>query len=282
MSEEVKKIVQVNDDAKPEFPISRRGGYLEEAVDKWLTAHYEELAQIIAYQNYTVDVLEAKEAELADVAPLLEEAERRTVEAEERAAKAEQDLADARNNQTVAAPVQETPAPVAAATPVTREFSDEIEEEAYQASALLQRASRLAREHVEAAESDAVAIRENAENSLVSLREEIEQLKGIRFATYRALSNFYETELSKLREDDRFSGIENENITADADVVVENVTVEETPDEEAVVVEDFDAVDEADESTTDEAETVEVDSTEVDDDELSEEDKDESHDSHNN
>ena len=176
MTDEVKKIQQITDNAVPEFPISRRGGYLEESVDDWLTTHYEELKKIIEYQNYCVEVAEKAQGELAEAQDRVAALEAGTESADSvDTSDLEARLADAERRVEVAEArvVELENAPVAVAAPAAVPAADTVEEEAIQASTLLQNASRLAREHVESARADAEKIRENAELKVVDLTQQI-------------------------------------------------------------------------------------------------------------
>lgn len=264
MTDEVKKIQQITDNAVPEFPISRRGGYLEESVDDWLTTHYEELKKIIEYQNYCVEVAEKAQGELAEanerVAALeagtesadsvdTSDIEARLADAERRAEAAEARVVELEN------------APVAVAAPAAVPAADTVEEEAIQASTLLQNASRLAREHVESARADAEKIRENAELKVVDLTQQIEHLEGIKFATRRTLTDFFQGELDKLAANEALAGseLDEEVVSEDVAVDVEDPAVDlEGEDGDVEAEEDADVDADEDDSNPVVVEVVEV------------------------
>jgi hypothetical protein len=265
MTDEVKKIQQITDNAVPEFPISRRGGYLEESVDDWLTTHYEELKKIIEYQNYCVEVAEKAQGELAEAQDRVAALEAGTESADSvDTSDLEARLADAeRRAETAEARVAELEnAPVAvAAAPVAAPVADTVEEEAIQASTLLQNASRLAREHVESARADAEKIRENAELKVVDLTQQIEHLEGIKFATRRTLTDFFQGELDKLAVNEALAGseLDEEVVSEDVDVDVEDPAVDlEGEDGDVDAKEDADVDADEDDSNPVVVEVVEV------------------------
>lgn len=267
---DIKKIAQISDDAIPEFPTSRRSGYVEDSVDKWLTEHYEELHQIIEYQNYCVDVAEKAEQERDEAQAVAAAAESKIADAVARAEAAEAQAAEAADiasqweaayNERVE---QEASAPAA---PAVAPVADTVEREAAEVSTLLQNATKLAREHIEQAKVDADKIRENAESELQDLRKEIERLAGERYAAFHTLSSFYTNELGKLVENPMFADLKEtaapETVEEPAvDLAVqESVALEEaeengyeleTPVEEDVTTEVVDVVEVAPDEEDDE------------------------------
>jgi hypothetical protein len=234
--DKVQKINQVDQSSYPEFPVSRKGGYLEEAVDEWLEKHFQNVRDIITYQNYSVDQLEAVQTELErlqnskpevvatednnEAEVRANEAEARAVAAEERAVHAEQ--------RAVAAEAALTEARTAA--PVAASAEDDEDREVQQASQLLQRATQVAREHVEEAKQQADRIREEAELTITDLREDIERLEGTKFATKRTLEDFFTEELNKIRENDLFNVVTEEQAATEEQEVPESA--EESADED--------------------------------------------------
>ncbi len=251
---DIKKIAQISDEAIPEFPTSRRSGYVEDSVDKWLTEHYEELRQIIEYQNYCVDVAEEAENKLADAEKRAADAEGKLADAHKRAETAEGRVAaaEARVVEAEAAAAEATtlagqwedayhdleaqPAQTVAA-PVVTPVEDSIEREAAEVSTLLQNATRLAREHVEQAQVDAGKIRENAENEVHELRREIERLSGERYAAYHTLSSFYTNELQKLNGNPIFADLNNADQPAENNFAAQEAVALEEAEEQGYELE---------------------------------------------
>lgn len=255
---DIKKLAQISDDAIPEFPTSRRSGYVEDSVDKWLTEHYDELRQIIDYQNYCVEVAETAEAERDEAQGKLSAAESKAAEAEARATAAE---ARAEAAEAVAAEAADIAsqwetayndlAQREPAAPVVAPVADTVEREAAEVSTLLQNATKLARDHIEQAKVDADKIREDAETELQELRREIERLGGERYAAFHTLSTFYTKELSKLAENPVFADLKDVlavEVVGTLEDVVE--TLEENNDEADVdlAVQESVALEEAEEN----------------------------------
>ena len=212
---EVKKLSPLSEETIPQFPTSRRSGYLEDSVDAWLAQHYAEVQQMIEYQNYCVDVVEALKAQKAQLeeqlanVPVVDT----SVEDELRGVIEEQNnIIGDLNDRVVEAEARALSAEQAAAATPAR---PSVEEEAAESSSLLQNAARLARQHIEEAKLDAEKIRERAEQTVIDLRKDIEHLDGLRFATFHTLESFFTKELHKLVSDPTFAGIvDSEDIQA--------------------------------------------------------------------
>lgn len=248
---DIKKLAQISDDAIPEFPTSRRSGYVEDSVDKWLTEHYDELRQIIDYQNYCVEVAEKAEEERDEARGKLDAAESRAAAAEARVTAAEKAAADATDIASQWESAYNDLAQQEPAAPVVAPVADTVEREAAEVSTLLQNATKLARDHIEQAKVDADKIREDAEAELQELRREIERLGGERYAAFHTLSTFYTKELSKLAENPVFADLKDVlavEVVGTLEDVVE--TLEENNDEADVdlAVQESVALEEAEEN----------------------------------
>lgn len=238
-SEQLQKISPITQDAVPEFPVSRRGGYLEDAVDQWLTTHYEEIGRIIEYQRYSVDVLEAAQARLAVAEEAANTADARVADAVARAVAAEERVAELEEH-IANTPVAEEAAPVETVEE-TQDFASEEEAEAFYASRLLQNAARLANEHVDSAKADAEQIRSQAYQDVVDLHQQKEELNGEIFATRNTLIEFFENQLGALHANPIFAVEEEEAVeeTPEYEEDIEAEVAEEAPEyEEDVVVEE--------------------------------------------
>lgn len=243
---EVKKLSPLSEDTIPQFPTSRRSGYLEESVDNWLTQHYAEVQQMIDYQNYCVDVAETLKAQKADLETQLAAATAAPavdpeLEAELRRVIDEQnEIIGQLNDRVVEAEARALTAEKALNTAPARPT---VEEEAQESSSLLQNAARLARQHIEEAKLDAEKIRERAEQTVVDLRKDIERLDGLRFATFHTLESFFTKELHKLVSDPTFAGIVDSD-----DIVAGDYTEElENPEPAAPTTEPVTVVEETEE-----------------------------------
>lgn len=198
MTDKIKKLESLTEDVQPEFPTLSRGGYVEDTVDDWLSNHLREVNEIIKYQNYGVDVVDGLETELESANARIKELENDALISQAGSAstedvtalKEELAAAKARIHELENAPVGEFPSG---------------ESETVQASILLQHATQLGAQYIEQAKADGEQIRKDAENQLVELRGEIEELEAQRFATYRSLDDFFSQELAKLRENSLFS-----------------------------------------------------------------------------
>lgn len=243
MTDKIKKLESLTEDVQPEFPTLSRGGYVEDTVDDWLSNHLREVNEIIRYQNYGVDVVDGLETELESANARIKELENDALISQAGAAstediaalKEELAAAKARIHELENAPVGEFPSG---------------ESETVQASILLQHATQLGAQYIEQAKADGEQIRRDAENQLVELRGEIEELEAQRFATYRSLDDFFSQELAKLRENSLFAD--------DAD--------NETDEEEAPAEEEADATVDAPVEEEEEA-PAEVEAPELDEDE---------------
>lgn len=243
MTDKIKKLESLTEDVQPEFPTLSRGGYVEDTVDDWLSNHLREVNEIIRYQNYGVDVVDGLETELESANARIKELENDALISQAGAAstediaalKEELAAAKARIHELENAPVGEFPSG---------------ESETVQASILLQHATQLGAQYIEQAKADGEQIRRDAENQLVELRGEIEELEAQRFATYRSLDDFFSQELAKLRENSLFAD--------DAD--------NETDEEEAPTDEEADATVDAPAEEEEEA-PAEVEAPELDEDE---------------
>ena len=253
MTDKIKKLELLTDDVHPEFP-SNRGGYVEDTVDEWLSNHLKEVNEIIKYQNYGVDVVDALEADLNTARERIAELESEVaaipepvvVTVKDEAAEAEVSAlrsALAEANARIEELESATPAPAVTELPT-------YESETVQASILLQHATELGQKYIEQAKADGEQIRRDAEDKLVELRGDIEDLEAQRFATRRSLEEFFSQELVKLRENPLFAHeaakeeeSEEEAVEADEETpVVENDA--DAADEDAVVVSDEDEEDE--------------------------------------
>lgn len=244
MTDKINKIQPLTEDVFPAFPTAN-GGYVEEVVDTWMNQHFTEVNQIIEYQNYGVDIVDALESELEEARAALAQAhaegsahmidevtnsdeldnlrsELATAKAELGAVKTELDEARAR-----IAELEETPARMT------------LEEEKDRASILLQHATQLGANFVEQAKVDAENIRRDAEVQLVETRKEIEELNAQRFATLNSLMDFYSHELSKLSTHPLFTeAFATDEPEGDEAHVAAEGEADVTEDDEAVLAED--------------------------------------------
>lgn len=227
MTDKIKKLESLTEDVQPEFPTLSRGGYVEDTVDDWLSNHLREVNEIIKYQNYGVDVVDGLESELESANARIQELENDALVSQAGASstedvtalKEELAAAKARIHELENAPLGDFPSG---------------ESETVQASILLQHATQLGAQYIEQAKADGEQIRKDAENQLVELRGEIEELEAQRFATYRSLDDFFSQELAKLRENSLFADdADSDSTEADAE---EESADEEAVAEEAVVV----------------------------------------------
>jgi hypothetical protein len=267
MTDKIKKLESLTEDVQPEFPTLSRGGYVEDTVDDWLSNHLREVNEIIKYQNYGVDVVDALEGELEVAHARIQELEN---------APAPTAVAAEVSNDS-SAEVAALQAALAQATARIKELENTPigefpteETETVQASILLQHATKLGTQYIEKAKADGEQIRKDAEDTLVELRGEIEELEAHRFATFRSLEDFYAQELLKLRENAVFA-VETGNEPAveaevepeaglEAEIADEDVPAEEVVEDESPFV--AEEVEEAeptfDEENDDELETSEI------------------------
>lgn len=216
MTDKIKKLESLTEDVQPEFPTLSRGGYVEDTVDDWLSNHLKEVNEIIKYQNYGVEVVDGLEAELGEAQARIQALESDALVAQAGASSTEdvaalrEELAaaKARIHELENAPLGEFPSGAS---------------ETVQASILLQHATQLGAQYIEQAKADGEQIRKDAENQLVELRGEIEELEAQRFATYRSLDDFFSQELAKLRENSLFA----DDADKDAEDAEEEVAAEE-------------------------------------------------------
>lgn len=274
MTEKIKKLEQLTEDVHPEFPTLPSGGYVEDVVDQWLSKHLGEVNQIIQYQNYGVDLVDAAERELEGLkarnldAPPADftqsVSDNKELEAvRDELARVQAELKDANHRvgeaEYLRAELAEVENKLAHANARNEELqakpaaSYEVHSETMQASILLQHATELGAQFVEKAKEDGEQIRRDAVSELGELRAEIEEMDARRFATFRSLEEFFRNELQAVREHSLFADF-NETLE-DEEAGTEDYVA--PVEEEEVVIADVAEEGVAEEAA--DAETVEAD-----------------------
>lgn len=261
MTDKIKKLEQLSEEVYPKFPTLNRGGYVEDSVDAWLDQHLKEVSSIIDYQNYGVDLVDGLEGELTEAKVLngqleaeLDQTKAYTegLEAEVESLKsriAEMDEAGSRSLVEEVSSTSEVDGlrnELAEAKARITELETNIVEmetaaavpapgtEATRAATLLQHASELGSQYIEQAKADGEQIRKDAEDKLVEMRREIEELDAQRFATINSLREFHAYELAKLEENPVFAAEAEEEEALPEEDSVEEGAVDENIDDKTI------------------------------------------------
>lgn len=252
----VSKFAEISKDTLPTFTYNKKGGYLEDEVEKTIDDLFnEKIPQLVAYHNETVDVyktlLDAYERQSEELESLKAQANAPAVDTvsieeynevvqqltdeqvlsrsltDENTA-LERDLRDAENR---VEELQQRPAEPA---------EDKYRSEAESATGLLAQAQKLADSIVSEAHEKAEDIVREGHDKLSSEAQEIKDLETRRKALYTALLEFHNTAIAELNSKELFE----EDLTEDE--------VEEDNDDEEPTADPDDSSDEASEPEVEE------------------------------